>query len=190
MSWRKSGQPPGGVGKRLSTGKYNSISRRCCLHHRVTKDLIAWEAAGTAPEDATFRLLHSKAAGLSIDSDSGAVGGADGAVELTWEPGGLPQTAKRKFPHLAHLPLLRLPEGATEAASDLLRQQLAVSASSDGELLKTTGERRAHRLQEAGQSWMLGTAQCPRHVSADAPSQTNSAAGARHPRSLMPHWQA
>lgn len=108
------------------------------IHRRVTRDLIAWEAAADAPADTSFQLLHSAGAGLGISGD--AVSGADDAAELTREPAGLPRAARLKFPHLANLPVLRLTAEAAEAAPQLLRCQLAVAATGpDGKLLATTG---------------------------------------------------
>ena len=109
----------------------------CC---RVTRDLIAWDAAAGGPPGAIFQLLHSRAAGLSIYNGSAA--GADDVIQLQPEPAGLPRSARLKFPHLATLPALRLPPDAAEAAPQLLQGQLVVAVSNpDGSLAKATGAR-------------------------------------------------
>lgn len=106
--------------------------------YRVTRDLIAWDAAADAPPGATFQLLHSRAAGLGVHN--GTAAGADDSIQLQQEPAGLPRSARLKFPHLASLPALRLPLEAARAAPQLLQSQLAVAvASPDGSLSQATG---------------------------------------------------
>ena len=108
------------------------------LRCRVTHDLIAWDAAAGAPPGATFKLLHSRAAGLKVHDGSAA--GADDTLQLQPEPAGLPRSARLKLPHLASLQALRLPPEAAAAAPQLLQGQLAVAVvSTDGSLAKATG---------------------------------------------------
>lgn len=126
----------------------------CC---RVTQDLIAWDGAAAAPEGATFRLLHSSTGSLSVNGDgvggSGgggiavSISGADGSIELQRESAGLPRAARLKFPHLASLPVLRLPADAVDAAPQLLQGQLAVAAGgAGGELTAATGAREMTKI--------------------------------------------
>lgn len=69
------------------------------------------------------------------------VAGGDGSVRLTPEPQGLPQAVRRKFPHLASLPVLRLPADAVSqsALAAVLRAQCAVVASRGSTLAAATG---------------------------------------------------
>lgn len=69
------------------------------------------------------------------------VAGGDGSIRLTPEPQGLPHAVRRKFPHLASLPVLRLPADAASqgALAAVLRAQCAVVASRGGTLAAATG---------------------------------------------------
>ena len=69
------------------------------------------------------------------------VAGGDGCIRLAPEPQGLPQAVRRKFPHLASLPVLRLPADAAAqgALAAVLRAQCAVVASRGSTLAAATG---------------------------------------------------
>jgi Pullulanase N2 domain len=74
-----------------------------------------------------------------MDAGSAAAS-ADAVVQLQLDPAGLPRSASLKFPHLASLSTLRLPQDAVSSAPELLQGQLAVAiVSKDGKLVRATG---------------------------------------------------
>ncbi len=72
--------------------------------------------------------------------------GHDSSVQLCPAPEGLPREVRRKFPHLAALPVLRLPAEAAQrgALVEQLRAQCVVAASNGGSLLAATGAAPLH----------------------------------------------
>ncbi len=115
-----------GTGQRGSLGKAQA--------HWVSRDTVAWNlpvAAGTV-----FLLHHDPAGSLRL-APEGVTGGA--AVPLTADPAGLPASVTGKFPQLAGYAALKLSGEAAATAKDLLREQVAVSATdASGQLLDAT----------------------------------------------------
>lgn len=104
--------------------------------HWVDRSTIAWRLRGV-PTDATFALHSSAGAALTLELD-GVKGGA--TIPLSYDPAGLPESVKATFPHLASYACLRIGTEHSEAVRELLRGQLAVSATSaDGKVLDATG---------------------------------------------------
>ncbi|MCB1054338.1 MAG: pullulanase-type alpha-1,6-glucosidase, partial [Acidobacteria bacterium] len=103
--------------------------------HWLSEDLIAWPP-GAVPASTTFALHWATAGGLGLDPDT--VTGADGSVPLTLDPAGLPADILDKFPHLAGFTALRLAPGDLSLIPTMLRGQLAVSATADGQLVDAT----------------------------------------------------
>ncbi len=95
--------------------------------HWLSRDTIAWPIR--VQDGEVFRLHADPAAGLAL-SDDGVSGGV--AFDLSVLPGGLPADLRARFPHLAGATALRVPPEAVAIARDLLRGQLAVSASFAG----------------------------------------------------------
>ncbi|CAM2011061.1 pullulanase-type alpha-1,6-glucosidase [Acanthopleuribacter pedis] len=100
----------------------------------VSRDIVLWEGAGDPSW--TYRL-HSSATADLATSNEGVTGGE--AWELTLEPTGPGQAILAKFPHLAGLPALRVPEQNRDALVAFLRGQTAVSAvNADGVAMGAT----------------------------------------------------
>ncbi|WP_298462285.1 pullulanase-type alpha-1,6-glucosidase [uncultured Cellulomonas sp.] len=98
--------------------------------HWLTEDLIAWDVTDPA---ATY-TLHLSPDGLELGED-----GVTGGVEqpLTWVGDSLPPELAQRWPHLADLALLRVPDAV--AARTALLGALAVSAEVDGAFVDATG---------------------------------------------------
>ncbi|MGV8041249.1 MAG: pullulanase-type alpha-1,6-glucosidase [Thermoanaerobaculaceae bacterium] len=103
--------------------------------HWVDRSTIAWRLSGVAT-DAAFALHSSADAALTLELD-GVKGGE--SVPLSFDPTGLPESVKAAFPHLASYACLRIAAEHAEAVRELLRGQLAVSATSAGKVLDATG---------------------------------------------------
>lgn len=100
--------------------------------HWITADTIAWDLAGDdASLSATKFALHYAAQG-GIKGDDGKIAGAEGQMELTYDPAGLSATAKERFPHLAAYKALRLAKADTAKARSLLQGQIVVSGERTG----------------------------------------------------------
>ncbi|WP_411074585.1 pullulanase-type alpha-1,6-glucosidase [Streptomyces sp. cmx-4-7] len=107
----------------------------------LAPDLIAWDTtdhrAGT-----TYQLATAPDGGLAAGG-TGINGGT--TIALQYDPKGLPQVLKAKYPHLADLGALRVPAAHAARARDLVKGQSAIAAlGSDGQLTDATG------LQTAG----------------------------------------
>jgi pullulanase-type alpha-1,6-glucosidase len=97
----------------------------------VSDDTILWGAA--IVPSAQYRLHHAPEGGLSL-TDEGVSGDS---VVLT--PGTADPAIFQKFPHLAGLPALKIGAGDLAMVPELLRGQVAVSASAGGMRLDATG---------------------------------------------------
>jgi len=101
----------------------------------VTGDTIAWDAAVNPGN--TYLLVYAANGGMEATT-AGVTGGS--AIPLTLDPGGLPQPARDKFPHLADLPALRIDPADMALVPDILTGQIAVSAlDGDGNSLDAAG---------------------------------------------------
>ena len=104
--------------------------------HWVDASTIAWPAAwAPEPADATFRLHHAAAGGMSVVD--GAVTGADGAVTLAYRSSGLTAAQLERFPALRGYLALAVPAGTDARA--LLKGQLLVTQEAGGALVAATG---------------------------------------------------
>lgn len=104
--------------------------------HWLTPDTIAWNLGGE-PAEHTYQLAAAPTGGLSA-GPTGIAGGA--VIPLSYDPDGLSAELKARFPHLAALGVLRVPEAWAGRAAELLRGQVAVAAlDSDGTLTDATG---------------------------------------------------
>ncbi len=105
--------------------------------HWVARSLLLWPAASSAAAHHTFSLHADPDAKLEVTA-AGLLGGR--AYPLTPAPAGLPAALREKFPHLADLPALRLPEAAAAEAPELLRGQVVVAERDRaGRLVEVTG---------------------------------------------------
>ncbi len=103
----------------------------------LTPDTIAWPKATDTAQDVAYHLCYSATAALSL-TKTGIAGGE--CVTLTPDPDGLPEEVRAKFPHLATLPALNLPEEALErVAGEFLKGQVAVDMVKGGALVDATG---------------------------------------------------
>ncbi len=101
--------------------------------HWVAPNLVAWDVSTSS--GASFTLHAEPAGGLSLTT-SGVQGGT--SWSLAFDPAGLPDGVKARFPHLARFAALTLPAEAVAAAPEILRGQLAVSAVKDGKIADAT----------------------------------------------------
>ncbi|MEU2117628.1 pullulanase-type alpha-1,6-glucosidase [Streptomyces sp. NPDC016459] len=109
--------------------------------HWLTPDLIAWDTTAH-PSGTTYQLATAPDGGLAAGG-TGISGGT--SIPLRYDPTGLPQALKEKYPHLARLGALRVPAAWATKARDLVKGQSAIAAiTPDGQLVNATG------LQTAG----------------------------------------
>ncbi len=102
----------------------------------VTADTIAWNpGAVSASWDVT---LHYEAdGGLTLDPD-GVNGGTE--IPLTWDPAGLSNAVKEKFPHIASYAAFHVPASRLAEVAEALKGQTAVDAKdAGGTLVDATG---------------------------------------------------
>jgi pullulanase-type alpha-1,6-glucosidase len=103
--------------------------------HWVLRDTLAFRVTGPA-DGQTFKLHVAADGGLALTPEA-VTGGED--FTLTLDPAGLPDAVKAKFPHLASFAALRLSPEAAARAAELVKGQLAVSATGgDGRLVDAT----------------------------------------------------
>lgn len=103
--------------------------------HWVNANTIAWAAA--IDPTYTYRLHYAADGGMELDKN-GIVGGE--SIELTFNPAGLPDDVKQKFPHLALRPALNLAAADRLLVPAILKGQMAVSATdAEGNLVDATG---------------------------------------------------
>ena len=87
-------------------------------------------------------LLLIQMGGLGIDEDG--ITGADGSIELTLDPAGLPSEVTDKFPHLSGYPAFTIDDADLNLVPMILKGQFAVSAAgSDGTPVDATALRRS-----------------------------------------------
>ena len=92
--------------------------------HWVSRDTIAWRVDGGG---ANSYLLHHDPDGAL---HPGSLGDArDTAIRLTYDPAGLSPDILAKFPHLAWFSALKLSPDDLSKVPEILRGQIAVSAS-------------------------------------------------------------
>lgn len=103
--------------------------------HWVLEDAIVWNLAGFQ-SDWQIQLHYDPDANLVLD-ENGVSGGT--SIPLVYDPQGLDDATKEKFPHLANFPVFRIPADHLSEVPEALKSQLAVSAkTSDGELIDAT----------------------------------------------------
>jgi pullulanase len=92
----------------------------------VAPDLVVWTPEGSTA-GAAFKLHHDLQGAMQLTS-AGVQGGT--AIPLQLEPAGLSAELKARYPHLANFLVLKLPETEVKNVPQLLKGQLAVSATS------------------------------------------------------------
>ena len=106
----------------------------------LSKDTIAWNV----PTDTAVSLFADPDGALTLDAPGVVAGTHTRSWLLVNDPAGLSPAMRAKFPHLASLPVFKLPADAVTAAAESLRGQLAVGATRSGAGVDATG------LQVAG----------------------------------------
>ena len=114
----------------------DAVDLKAARAYWLAADAIAW----AAPADASVRL-HYSGDGALRQRATGLAGGESLALTRAGVVGG--ELAER-FPHLAGLPLFRLPHADRENVAAILKSQFAVAATRAGELQAATA------LQPAG----------------------------------------
>jgi pullulanase/glycogen debranching enzyme len=87
--------------------------------HWVNRDTIAWQGADPS---ATYRLYHSPAGGIRVESESGVQGGA--FIPLVVVSGDLVQLVLERFPHLKGATAFRISPDSRPQIPELLKGQL------------------------------------------------------------------
>ncbi len=89
----------------------------------VDLDTIAWQVPN--PATATVKLYYDPNGGLTVTPE-GVTGGQ--SITLRYDPAGLSQAVRDKFPHLANLPAFKIPGLTREQAAASLKGPIAVAA--------------------------------------------------------------
>ncbi|MCE7983451.1 MAG: pullulanase-type alpha-1,6-glucosidase [Caldilinea sp. CFX5] len=101
--------------------------------HWVSQDTIAWDIQ--ASPNATYTLVYAADGGLVLTAN-GITGGS--ALNLTYDPAGLSDAIKAKFPHLANYKAFKLSAGDLAAVPAILKGQTAIAAMSGGVVVDAT----------------------------------------------------
>ncbi len=117
----------------LSSGAVGDLGKQQA--HWVSRDTIAWAKAAAGSN--VYTLHYDANAGLSLKK-----GGIEGGqtITLTYDPAGLSDAIKAKFPHLASLGALKIAASDLDKVPDILKGQFAIqSKDAGGALLDATG---------------------------------------------------
>ena len=90
----------------------------------VDFDTVVWQVPN--PATTTVKLVYDPAGGLVLTPE-GVSGGQ--SITLRYDPAGLSQALRDKFPHLANLPVCKAPGLVREQAAAILKGQVAVAAT-------------------------------------------------------------
>jgi pullulanase len=103
------------------------------IHGDLTKAQAYWLSADTiawnVPTDAAVSLFADPDGALALDGPGIVAGSHSKSWALAYDPAGLSPALRTKFPHLANLPVFRLPADAVAAAAQSLKGQLAIGAA-------------------------------------------------------------
>jgi len=103
--------------------------------HWLTADTLLWDIDTQAASEVVLR--YAPEANIEATPD-GIVGGNTVTLTLSEEP--LSDELAEQYPHLADMPVFKLPEAELERVPDMLQAQLAVIATTeDGGLVDATG---------------------------------------------------
>lgn len=92
--------------------------------HWVDQNTILWNTE--ADPAITYRLYYAPAGGITLDN--GTIAGGQ-SVTLTYDPNGITDAVRAKFPHLASYSAFKLTGATREQIAEMLKGQLAVSAT-------------------------------------------------------------
>jgi pullulanase-type alpha-1,6-glucosidase len=93
--------------------------------HWVAEDTLAWDIQGGAAN--TYKLHYDPTGAIALGPDKTIAGGQ--SIDLTFDPAGLSQAIKDKFPHLAGFAALKIGAADLAKAPEILKGQIAVSAT-------------------------------------------------------------
>ncbi|HEV2913880.1 MAG TPA: pullulanase-type alpha-1,6-glucosidase [Pyrinomonadaceae bacterium] len=96
--------------------------------HWVSEDTIAWNVGAVQP-NWQVNLHYAPGGGLALDQQ-GVSGG--NTIPLVYDPAGLPDEVKAKFPHISSYPAFKIPAAHLSEVPEALKSQLAVSAADGG----------------------------------------------------------
>lgn len=102
--------------------------------HWLTADTIAWDIDHNAANN--YALYYAADGGMTLEN--GAISGGQ-SIALTYDPAGLSDELKAKFPHLANYAVFRLNADDLAMVGDLLKGQLAIVAMNGGIVANATG---------------------------------------------------
>ena len=101
----------------------------------LSADTIAWNV----PTDTAVALFADPDGALTLDAPGVIRGATTRAWALAYDAAGLSPALRAKYPHLANLPVFKLPADAAAAAAQSLKGQLAVGATRAGVGVDATG---------------------------------------------------
>src|SRR5262249_13806543 len=96
--------------------------------HWISANTVAWKTAGLRP-DWNVKLSYAVHGSLALGAD-GVGGGV--SIPLTYDPAGLSDAQRARFPHLASYAAFHLPADRLSEVRAALEGQLAVSATDAG----------------------------------------------------------
>jgi pullulanase len=94
--------------------------------HWVNRDTIAWRGADPS---AAYRLYHSPAGGIQVETESGVQGGT--FIPLIVVSGGPLQSVLERFPHLKGATAFRISPDSCAQIPELLKGQLVLVKFND-----------------------------------------------------------
>lgn len=95
------------------------------MAHWVARDTIAWNVA--APQtNSIYKLYYAASGGLTL-TPQGVEGG--NVISLVYDPAGLDDATREKFPHLANFAAFKIPAANLSEVPEALKSQLAISAA-------------------------------------------------------------
>ena len=102
----------------------------------VNENTLAWNLS-SPPSDGLYALHFSATGDLGIDEDG--ITGADGTLDLSPDPAGLPDSVTDEFPHLSGYAAFTIDAGDLSMLPAILKGQTAVSAAAaDGSPVDAT----------------------------------------------------
>ena len=100
----------------------------------LSADTIAWNV----PADTIVTLFADPQGALTLGGTGVVAGTNSRSWALVPDPAGLSTALRAKFPHLANLPVFKLPADAVTAAAESLKGQIAVGAVRSGQGVDAT----------------------------------------------------
>jgi pullulanase-type alpha-1,6-glucosidase len=102
--------------------------------HWLTADTLTWDVEHKTGN--SYALYYAADGGLTLDN--GTISGGQ-ALALTYEPAGLSDELKAKFPHLANFAAFKIGATDLDQVGEILKGQIAVTAINDNIVVNATG---------------------------------------------------